>query len=127
MSSISAIIRNKPEALTPLQRALRALAACLLVLMVLSLLVGNLYYRARAVKLSLACSANRVQIQSARDQWATDQKQPATAAPTWADLVGRHKYLREPPTCGEGGHYTIGEVGEDAKCSFQHPVVERFR
>lgn len=54
--------------------------------------------------------------------WALDNHKTTNDIPTWSDLIGKDGYIREMPTCPEGGTYTIGRVGGRPKCSNpEHP------
>ena len=65
------------------------------------------------------CIGNLQQIDNAKQQWALENKKPATDTPTMKDLIpyigaGPGLYM---PVCPDGGDYTIGSVGEKATCS----------
>ncbi len=73
------------------------------------------------------CVSNLRQIQSAKEQWALESKQPANVLPTWDDI---RPYLTTKATsgaaltCPDGGTYTIGGFGELPRCSLG-PFVGR--
>ncbi len=65
------------------------------------------------------CIANLKQIDSAKEQWAMDNKAPAGAAVVMSDLTGT--YIRTPatgPECPSGGSYTVNPIGTDPSCSY---------
>ena len=62
---------------------------------------------------------NRIRmIDGAKDQWALDQNKATNDLPTWDDIRDYLSQERVVPTCPAGGAYTIGRVGEGAKCSY---------
>lgn len=66
-----------------------------------------------------ACVNNLRLYDSAKQQWALENKKQATDTPTEDDLrpyLGRGAN-GEMPTCPDGGTYTIGAVGEKPTCS----------
>src|ERR1041385_2506610 len=74
---------------------------------------------ARESSRAKACVGNLKQIDSAKEQWAMDNKIPAgsTTAPTFTDLVGTGKYIKSTPECPSAGTYTISAVGTPPTCS----------
>jgi RNA polymerase sigma factor (sigma-70 family) len=65
------------------------------------------------------CIGNLQQIDSAKQQWALENKKQINDTPTMKDLIpyigqGPGLYM---PVCPDGGDYTIGTVGEKATCS----------
>jgi RNA polymerase sigma factor (sigma-70 family) len=65
------------------------------------------------------CVGNLRQIDSAKQQWALENKKQITDTPTMKDLIpyigqGPGIYM---PVCPDGGDYTIGTVGEKPTCS----------
>ena len=63
------------------------------------------------------CRNNLRQIQDAKARSARDEHKTTNDTPNWSDLVGANRYLKSIPECPAGGVYTIGRVGEAAKCS----------
>ena len=77
------------------------------------------FVRARTVSQNNACINNLRLIDSAKQQWALENRKTSTDTPAWSDLKpylgrGRTGVL---PTCPQGGTYTIGKVQEAPKCS----------
>jgi hypothetical protein len=74
-----------------------------------------------------ACINNLRIIDSAKQQWALENKKQSTDNPAMDDL--RPYFSRGPngelqsPTCPDGGVYTIGAVGEKAACSNPRHVL----
>jgi hypothetical protein len=67
---------------------------------------------------STDCSSNLVRIDAAKQQWALETNASDDAIPTWQDLVGVDKYLRETPVCPSGGTYSINSVALYPGCTF---------
>jgi hypothetical protein len=65
----------------------------------------------------MSCSAQLRQIEGAKASWALEYGKVATEVPTWEDLFGPDKSIREIPTCPDGGIYRIGQAGERATCT----------
>jgi seryl-tRNA synthetase len=63
-----------------------------------------------------ACINNLRMMDGAKQQWALENKMPATAAPTAEQIV---VYFKEGvfPTCPAGGKYVLNKVGEVPTCS----------
>src|SRR3954465_12603400 len=63
-----------------------------------------------------ACALNRRTIDSAKAQWALDNKQPLTAVPSDDDLFGKTHYIEHKPDCPASGTYAINSVDEKCTC-----------
>ena len=88
----------------------------LIIGILLAIAVPN-FLKARDTSRTKACVGNLTQLQSAKQQWAMDNSQPGTAAPTMANLVGSGNYIRSTPTCPAGtGAYTINTVDAVPTC-----------
>ena len=57
-------------------------------------------------------------IRQAKQDWAYDNHQRASAEPTRKDLTGYISTKDGWVVCPDGGKYTIGAVGHDPTCSF---------
>ncbi len=75
------------------------------------------FFRARELSRMRACQENQSKIDGAKQQWALDTNQPASATPVWGNLLGVSLYIRKSPECPATGAYTIGTVNEDPSCS----------
>lgn len=53
----------------------------------------------------------------AKGTWALEHRKEANDCPTDSDLFGPDCYLREKPTCPQGGIYVLGKVGRKPGCS----------
>jgi hypothetical protein len=72
------------------------------------------------------CERNLFIINSAKDQWATENHRTTSDIPTWDDLQPYlPKHLDHATNgvwfCPAGGYYTLGRVGDSAKCSIGGP------
>ncbi|MFI5387585.1 MAG: competence type IV pilus major pilin ComGC, partial [Fimbriimonadales bacterium] len=78
------------------------------------------FIRARETSRRNSCIANLKQIDSAKEQWAMDNKKNTGDSPAWSDLVGTTStagYMKSQPTCPGGGAYTIDVIGTNPSCS----------
>lgn len=98
----------------------------LIEIMVVVLIIGILlaiavpnFVKSREMTRNKACIENLRKIDWAKDQWAIENNQPATAAPTRAMLVGSFKYLLDLPDCPAGGAYTINDISTSPECSYE--------
>ncbi len=81
--------------------------------------------RAQAENPMNACINNLRLIDSAKQQWALEQRKTGADTPTWDDLrpyIGRGPQ-GELPACPSGGTYTIGTVAEKPICSVAGHVL----
>ena len=99
-------------------------AFTLVEIMIVVLIIGILmaiavpnFVKARESSRRNTCIANLKQVDSAKEQWAMDQRKNAGDACALTDLVGTAAYLKANPTCPSGGTYTINAVGSNPSCS----------
>ena len=74
------------------------------------------FVRARKTSQTNACINNLRQIDSAKQQWALENKKKDSDTPTQQDLLQflpKHKF----PVCPGNGDYTINEVSSKPQCS----------
>ena len=64
-----------------------------------------------------ACIANLQGIAGAKATWGLEYHKQGTDVPQEGELFGLNKYLTQKPVCPSGGVYTMGAVGEKARCS----------
>ena len=64
-----------------------------------------------------SCLSNLKQIDSAKQQWAKETKQDATAVPADSDIYGASRYIRALPFCPLGGNYSLNAVSAKPTCS----------
>ena len=88
----------------------------LIIGILLAIAVPN-FIRARESSRAKSCISNLKQIDSAKEQWAMDNKKTSADTPTDADLYGADKYVKSAPACPSSGTYTIAAVGTAPTCS----------
>jgi hypothetical protein len=64
-----------------------------------------------------ACIANLKMIEGAKATWALENKKTNSELPAATDLYGTNAYIRDEPTCPQGGKYVIGSVEKKPHCS----------
>jgi prepilin-type N-terminal cleavage/methylation domain-containing protein len=74
------------------------------------------FLRARNTAQQKACISNLHQIDGGKQQWAIENKRPASATPT-ADEVMLYIKNEKFPTCPGGGTYAVAAVDTDPTCS----------
>jgi prepilin-type N-terminal cleavage/methylation domain-containing protein len=109
----------------------RRSAFTLVEIMIVVLIIGILlaiavpnFVRARETSRGKACIANLKQIDSAKEQYAMDNKLPTGDTSVAADtlgtgslLVGSALYIKNTPVCPSNGAYTVGNIGATPVCS----------
>lgn len=75
------------------------------------------FLRAREISRRNACQENQSKVDGAKQQWALESNAPATATPTWTDLVGNEAYIRKSPVCPSSGTYAINNLASDPSCT----------
>ena len=81
------------------------------------------FVKARTTSQQNACINNLRQIDGAIQQWALENRQPATARVTPADVV---RYLGGVmPVCPAGGVYTLNTVSTPPTCSVPGHVLPK--
>src|SRR5437867_11330126 len=70
----------------------------LIIGILLAIAVPN-FIKARDTSRAKACTANLKQIESAKEQWAMDNKAATNASPGTTDLYGTTAYIRSTPSC----------------------------
>ncbi len=98
--------------------------------MIVVLIIGILmaiavpnFLKARTSSQTKTCIANLKQIEGAKEQWAMETGQGATATPTQADLTGASGYIKTWPACPVNGTYTIGDMSTRPTCSVAGHVL----
>lgn len=97
----------------------------LIEIMIVVLIIGILlaiavpnFVKARENSRTKSCMANLKQIDSAKEQYAMDNKLAEGAAdPGLAALWGTGNYIKNEPECPSGGTYTPQAIGTDPSCS----------
>ena len=89
----------------------------LIIGILLAIAVPN-FIKARESSRKQTCIANLKQIDSAKEQFAMENKLDTGAPVQWSDLVnGGTGYMKNQPACPSGGTYTIDVVGTLPTCS----------
>jgi prepilin-type N-terminal cleavage/methylation domain-containing protein len=94
-------------------------------IMIVVLIIGILmaiavpnFIRARESSRRNSCIANLKQIDSAKEQWAMDNKAASGATVNMSDIAGTYmKGAATGPLCPSGGTYTVAVVGTNPSCS----------
>src|SRR5215471_12098522 len=96
----------------------KKLAVIVFVTCIVALAVGVRWFiRARSQSSYASCITILRQIDAAEQQWGLDHNKSTNDIPTWTDLVGPDRYMREMPVCPQGGTYTLSRVGDYPRCS----------
>jgi prepilin-type N-terminal cleavage/methylation domain-containing protein len=104
----------------------------LIEIMIVVLIIGILlaiavpnFVLARKAARTKACISNLKQIQSAKEQWAMDNKQPGSATPGPTDIMGAGKYIVTAPSCpSTGSAYDPGINSVDTNPVCPNPGVD---
>ena len=86
----------------------------LIIGILLAIAVPN-FIRAREGSRAKSCQANLKQVESAKEQWAMDNKASTTATPAMTDLSPT--YIKSTPACPSSGTYTVGNMSTTPTCS----------
>ena len=86
-------------------------------LVLLALMLAGCASHPREVLARDWCPGILMRLQGAKDSWALEHKKRDGEIPTDADLFGPDGYIRQKPTCPQGGTYTLGPVGQLVTCS----------
>lgn len=70
------------------------------------------------------CIANLKQIDGAKEQWALELRKTTNDVPTWTDLIGTDKYIKNTPVCPSNGIYKLNKVGDPPTCSYKNKPQE---
>lgn len=92
----------------------------LIIGILLAIAVPN-FVRARERSRAKTCMGNLKQIDSAKEQYAMENRlnegDAVDGADLWGDGSTPGDYIKNPPACPSGGDYTVESVGTDPTCS----------
>ena len=89
----------------------------LIIGILLAIAVPN-FIKARETSRAKSCVANLKQIDSAKEQYAMDNRLNNGGSAAMSDLVsGTDGYIKSTPTCPSGGTYSVNAVGTNPACS----------
>jgi prepilin-type N-terminal cleavage/methylation domain-containing protein len=86
----------------------------LIISVLLAIAIPN-FMRARETSRAKSCSSNLRQIETAKEQWAMDNKKSDGDATAMTDLAPT--YIKDTPACPSGGTYTTDDIGTYASCN----------
>jgi prepilin-type N-terminal cleavage/methylation domain-containing protein len=75
------------------------------------------FVRARTTAQKNACISNLKQIQSAKEQWALENKKTQSSTPISTDLYSSTNYIKAAPLCPGGGTYAINSMANNPTCT----------
>src|SRR5262249_52551273 len=85
------------------------------------------FIRSRETARHNACINNLRQIDTAKEQWAMDNKMASGAACQMSDLALSYlKFNAAGPQCPSGGVYTVNPISTNPACSLSGPPDNHF-
>ena len=87
----------------------------MLVLGILAVIAVPAFVNARSRSTEKTCMSNLREIEEAKEQWAMENHEPATATPVQGDLFPA--FVHNWPTCPMAGTYTIGDMNTRPTCT----------
>ena len=89
----------------------------LIIGILLAIAVPN-FIKARESSRTKSCIANLKQIDSAKEQYAMDNRLNNGGSVAMTDLVnGAAGYIKSTPSCPSGGTYSVNTIGTNPDCS----------
>jgi hypothetical protein len=64
------------------------------------------------------CRGYLAGIDIGKRNWGLEYHKAGNEAPTWDDLIGERRLLRQVPVCPKRGTYIIGRLDELPRCSY---------
>ncbi|MEI7577711.1 MAG: prepilin-type N-terminal cleavage/methylation domain-containing protein [Armatimonadota bacterium] len=103
---------------------MRQRAYTLMEIMIAVLIMGVLaavaipnFVNARVRARQKTCISNMIQLETAKEQWATENKKSTGDACMLSDIIGPGLHIRTSPSCPAGGTYSVNAVGTKASCT----------
>jgi prepilin-type N-terminal cleavage/methylation domain-containing protein len=81
------------------------------------------FIQARQSGRKSSCLASMKEIETAKEQWAMDNKKSSGDAVAFANLVGATLYLKNTPSCPASGTYSVNPVGTLPSCTVSGHVL----
>jgi prepilin-type N-terminal cleavage/methylation domain-containing protein len=88
----------------------------LIIGVILSIAVPSFIQSRQSARKS-SCVGNLKVIETAKEQWAMDNKKNNGDIAAFTDLVGATLYIKSTPSCPTAGTYTINAVGTPPVCN----------
>jgi competence protein ComGC len=127
-TAVVAVCQSKfsatPSDSSPASAGLKTGLGTLLLLGLLTLMVAPNFVKARTTSGKSACPSNLRILDSAKEQWALENKKTATDTPTWDDLIGTDKYIKVQPSCPANGSYTLNSMARKPRCSISDHTMQ---
>lgn len=99
-------------------------------IMIVVLIIGVLmsiavpsFIQARQSGRKSSCLANLKAIETAKEQWAMDNKKANGDTVTITNLVGLTLYIKSTPSCPEAGTYTVNNIGTAPTCTVSNHIL----
>jgi prepilin-type N-terminal cleavage/methylation domain-containing protein len=102
------------------------LVEIMIVILILGIIVSIAipgFIQARQTGRKSSCLASLKQIETAKEQWAMDNKKSNGDSVAFTDLVSLTLYLKSTPACPASGTYSCNAVGIVPSCSFAGHVL----
>jgi len=75
------------------------------------------FHQTRVQGQSNRCIANLKQLDGAKEQWALENRKRPEDIPTWEDLIGPDRYIRNMTVCPNAGQYLLNALSQPPTCS----------
>ena len=75
------------------------------------------FVNARVSARQKTCISNMKQLETAKEQWAMENKKAVGDTCLLSDIVGAGRNITRTPTCPAGGTYSVNVVGTKCSCS----------